>query len=142
MNKSFDVKNIDDLVLPARELIHELDSLPVWAFYGEMGAGKTTFIQQICHQLNVKEQVGSPTFNLINEYETLNGRLVYHFDFYRLDTIEEALEIGSQEYFDSGNLCLIEWPEKVEQLLPDGIRKIKIELGENNSRTIKVTDYE
>lgn len=142
MIKEFHIRNIHDLKPLAKELLRNSDAPEVWAFFGEMGAGKTTFIQQICKQLEVIQQVASPTFNLINEYETSSGKLVYHFDFYRLNDLEEAMHIGTVEYFDSGELCLLEWPEKVEPILPEKIRKIDIQIIDSDQRIIKVTDNE
>ncbi len=142
MNKEFHIKQVGDLKKLAQELLQSNSNLGVWAFYGEMGAGKTTFIKQICQELDVMQQVASPTFNLINEYETVNGKLIYHFDFYRLNELEEAINIGTLEYFDSGERCLLEWPEKVEPILPEKIRNIYIQIIEKDQRIIKVIDNE
>jgi tRNA threonylcarbamoyladenosine biosynthesis protein TsaE len=100
----------------------------VVAFKGDLGAGKTTLIKNICNFLNVIDEVHSPTFSLVNEYKTKKGDIIYHFDFYRINEIEEAYDIGFEEYLDSGNLCLIEWPEKVEELLNDGYLEIAFEI--------------
>ena len=142
MKKEFHIENIDELKIAARELLENTNHQTIWAFYGEMGAGKTTFIKEICQALQVKEQVASPTFNLINEYEAANGKLVYHFDFYRLNELEEAMNIGTLEYFESGELCLLEWPEKVEPILPEKIRNIYIRIIDKDQRKIKITDNE
>ncbi len=98
------------------------------AFKGDLGAGKTTLIKNICNFLNVIDEVHSPTFSLVNEYKTERSDTIYHFDFYRINDIEEAYDIGFEEYLDSGNLCLIEWPEKVEELLHDGYLEIVFEI--------------
>ncbi len=142
MKKEFTVKGLKDLKAVAEQLLKEKTYPSVWAFYGEMGAGKTSLIQQLGNVLRVKELVASPTFNLINEYETNSGQLVYHFDFYRIEDIEEAMNIGTLEYFDSDNLCLLEWPEKIESLLPETRRNLYIRVTENEKRIIKVEDNE
>jgi len=96
-------------------------------FDGMMGSGKTTLIKYICQALGVLDLVNSPTYSLVNEYKTLNNQIIYHFDFYRINSLEEAFDIGAEEYFYSGNLCLIEWPDKIMDLLPDRILKISID---------------
>jgi tRNA threonylcarbamoyladenosine biosynthesis protein TsaE len=140
MKETFEISSIEELTHVANALIEDTGS-SIWAFYGEMGAGKTTFIQKICEVLEVDQQVSSPTFNLINEYENKDGTIMYHFDFYRLDDIEEALNIGTMEYFDSGNLCFLEWPEKIETLLPEIRRNIYIQIVNERQRIIKVEDH-
>lgn len=112
-------------------------STGVWTFQGEMGAGKTTLIRALCKALGVEDQVTSPTFSLVNEYRMPGGSAVYHFDFYRIDDALEALDMGVEEYFESGQLCLVEWPMKIADYLPDNLGKIFIEaIGE--SRFIRV----
>ncbi|TVQ83540.1 MAG: tRNA (adenosine(37)-N6)-threonylcarbamoyltransferase complex ATPase subunit type 1 TsaE [Bacteroidetes bacterium] len=96
----------------------------IFAFYGAMGAGKTTLIKAICNQLDVTDTVGSPTFSIINQYLTRHGENLYHFDFYRMNKLEEAYDIGYEDYFFSGNYCFIEWPEKIETLLPEGCCRV------------------
>jgi tRNA threonylcarbamoyladenosine biosynthesis protein TsaE len=96
-------------------------------FDGMMGSGKTTLIKYICQALGVLDLVNSPTYSLVNEYKTLNNQIIYHFDFYRINSLEEAFDMGAEEYFYSGNLCLIEWPDKIMDLLPDRILKISID---------------
>ena len=108
----------------------------VIAFYGQMGAGKTTFITALCKVLGVDDVVTSPTFTIVNEYRSGNGDPVYHFDFYRINRIAEALDIGLFEYFDSGRLCLMEWPEMIEELLPEDTLKVKIEVLDENTRKL------
>lgn len=110
----------------AHRLLSDFNNCRVFAFYGGMGVGKTRLIQGICKQLEVKDEVTSPTFSLINSYLTTNGDNVYHFDFYRLEKEHEAFDIGVEEYFFSGDICLIEWPEKVEFILPDDCCKFYI----------------
>lgn len=113
------VKDEAELSSSAKSLINFAGNVKVWIFKGEMGAGKTTFIRYICQQLEVVENVSSPTFSIINEYSCKNGELVYHFDFYRIDKEQEAVDIGCEEYFYSGNICLVEWPEKILNLVPE-----------------------
>ena len=113
------VKNESELPSAAKSLINFAGEVKVWIFKGEMGAGKTTFIRSICQELDVVENVSSPTFSIINEYSCKNGELVYHFDFYRIEKEQEAIDIGCEEYFYSGNICLVEWPEKILNLVPE-----------------------
>ncbi len=126
----------NDIDKAAKEFLNFYKEEAVFAFYGEMGAGKTTFIKSICEQLEVIDTVTSPTFSLINEYYTSNDALLYHFDFYRIETIQEAKDIGCEDYFYSGNICLIEWPEKIEEILPENTVNIKIEVLSPDSRKI------
>ena len=120
----------------ARKLISNFSHFKVWCFDAEMGAGKTTLTKQICKQLGVESEMSSPTFSIINEYPLMNGGEVYHFDFYRLKEIEEAMDIGVEDYFFSGNLCLIEWPTLIEPLLPDDYLQISIKLVGDNARSL------
>jgi tRNA threonylcarbamoyladenosine biosynthesis protein TsaE len=108
----------------------------VWAFEGNLGAGKTTLIKAVCHQMGVTDAMSSPTFGIVNEYSTPTGALLYHFDFYRLNSPEEAFNIGVTEYLDSGNFCFIEWPDRVIQFLPDKYLKININLVDENTREL------
>jgi tRNA threonylcarbamoyladenosine biosynthesis protein TsaE len=110
----------------AAEFIKQSQRHTIIAFYGEMGAGKTTFIKALCRNLDVTDTVSSPTFSLINEYKTRLGESVFHFDFYRIEHIEEVYDFGYEDYFFSGNKCLIEWPEKVEELLPENCLRVHI----------------
>lgn len=115
----FKAEGLSDLPNIAQSLLKSLGEHKLVALNGEMGAGKTTFIKAICEVLQVDGIVNSPTFSIINQYDTLGGDIVFHFDFYRLETYQEALDIGVYDYWESGNLCLMEWPEKVEKLLPE-----------------------
>src|SRR5688572_16993670 len=115
----FKMTSLDDLPAAAAMLLDAASEEPVILFEGPMGAGKTTLIKEFCRQMGVQENVSSPTFALVNEYETEIGKLIYHFDFYRISDEREALNIGALEYFDSGNICLIEWPSLIPNLLPE-----------------------
>ncbi len=115
--KNWESYTLVDLPVLAKEMIAELQDAPrVWLFRGQMGAGKTTLTKEILKQLYVEQNVQSPTFSLVNEYQTSTGDIVYHFDLYRLKNIQEALAIGIEEYLDSGHFCFIEWPEQAEEL--------------------------
>lgn len=130
------IENIEDIASAARKFIDEMGENCVFAFCGKMGAGKTTFIKAICEALGVKDVVTSPTFALVNEYADEEGQPVYHFDFYRIKNLREAYDMGCEEYFYSGYPCFIEWPELVEELLPDDTVKVNIEVLENESRIV------
>lgn len=113
------MSSLADLPAAASVLIEYAQNEPIILFEGPMGAGKTTLIKEVCRQMGVKENVSSPTFALVNEYEASEGKLIYHFDFYRINDEREALNIGALEYFDSGKVCLIEWPSMIRNLLPE-----------------------
>jgi len=123
---SIQVNSVHDLPKAAHQLLNSIGEKKLIAFYGKMGAGKTTFIKSICKALQVEEIVNSPTFAIINQYETTENEFVNHFDFYRLESYQEALDIGIFDYWDSGDYCLMEWPEKVEKLLPKECVYLKI----------------
>ena len=123
----------------ARKLLLNFSQSKVWCFYAEMGSGKTTLIKKIGRELGVLDEMSSPTFSLVNEYETKYSELIYHFDLYRLNNLEEALEIGIDEYLFSGNFCLIEWPELIESLLPSHYLKININLVGDIARSLTAT---
>lgn len=132
------IENLDQLPEKVKKLIDVLrPTNNIWAFDAPMGAGKTTIIREICSQLGVTDTVTSPTFSIINEYASTLERSIYHFDFYRINNINEAFSIGIPDYFDSGYLCLIEWPMIVEPLLPQQYIKIRIDVEQNHSRIIK-----
>ncbi len=128
----FEVKEVTELPLPANEIANATAQYPVVCFNGPMGAGKTTLIKEVCKLLNVTDGVSSPTYSLVNEYATQGGKPVFHFDFYRINSVDEAVDMGAVEYFDSGNVCLIEWPEKVEILLPFSVLLVNIDIQDNN----------
>lgn len=120
------VKSESELPEAAHQLIAENRKFRIFALYGEMGAGKTTFIKALCHELGVRDVVQSPTFSIINEYKTLQGASVFHFDFYRIKKLEEAYDIGYEDYIYSGSYCFIEWPELIEPLLPPDTLRVFI----------------
>lgn len=125
----------------AQEIIRYSGQNRIWIFYGEMGSGKTTLIKAIANHLNVEDNVHSPTFSIVNEYGNSNGDIFYHFDFYRIKNESEAMDIGIEEYFDSGDLCFIEWPQKIPSLLPDQFLKIEIKITSNTSREINISHH-
>ena len=133
--------SLSELTDVAQEVIKNSKN-KVLLFYGEMGVGKTTLIKEIVKQLEVLDTVSSPTFSLVNEYHTSKNEKVYHFDFYRINKEEEAMDMGIEEYFYSNNWCLVEWPNKVENLLPLNAVIIKITASENQLRTIEVRNNE
>lgn len=123
------------------QAILDFSDSKIYLFIGEMGSGKTTLIRAICNQLKVEDNVASPTFSLVNEYKSSSGP-VYHFDFYRLDSLDEALDAGIEDYFFSGDYCLIEWPELVEAILPSAYIKVEIENIDKEKRNYKLTTHE
>lgn len=131
------INNISEINNVAKQFITQIGNEKVFAFYGAMGAGKTTFIKAVCEELGVQETITSPTFAIINEYKDGEGNSVYHFDFYRINKLEEAFDFGYEDYFYSGNLCFIEWPEIVESLLPENTVKVYITETDNDIRTIE-----
>lgn len=122
----------------SKKLLEKYPLKRIFAFYGEMGVGKTTFIKAICNSLNVADVVSSPTFAIVNVYNTSDLEELYHFDFYRLKSIEEAYDIGYEDYFYSGNYCFIEWPEMIQSLLPAEVVKVVLSVdSDNNQRIIR-----
>ncbi|MCD6178791.1 MAG: tRNA (adenosine(37)-N6)-threonylcarbamoyltransferase complex ATPase subunit type 1 TsaE [Bacteroidales bacterium] len=137
MTKSFTIQSVNELKVVAEALVESMNKANVFAFFGSMGAGKTTFIQSICEVLGVENVVNSPTFAIVNEYVHPNGDPIFHFDFYRLNSPGEAVDIGYHEYVESGYLCLMEWPEKIENLLPENCVYVYIKSEDNTGlRTI------
>ena len=133
--------NLAELPQAAREFMSHMGDYTVYAFYGDMGAGKTTFINALCRELGVEsDMTSSPSFAIINEYRSdSTAELIYHFDCYRLENEQEAIDIDAEDYFDSGALCLIEWPERIEGLLPDDTVRVDIRVNEDESRTLIIT---
>lgn len=131
------INSLEELAKAAREFIEATKGRNVFTFNGEMGAGKTTFISEVCRQLGVSADTSSPTFAIINEYESeTTGEKIYHFDCYRLEEPEEAYDLGTEDYLHSGAKCFIEWPEMIEALLPDDVLEVKIQEEADGSRTI------
>ena len=136
MERVIEIHSLDELDKVAEAVLASLDGRTVVAFDAPMGAGKTTLISRIAHLLGAEDDVTSPTFAIVNQYE--GERTIYHFDMYRIERVEEALDFGSEEYLSSGELCLVEWPEKVEQLLPDDTMVVKIEILDENTRRFTI----
>ena len=122
------IDGVDDLDRAAREFLKQTEGVRIYAFYGSMGAGKTTFISAICRV--------RPTFTIVNEYRSADGQVVYHFDFYRIERLQEVLDIGYEEYIDSDGICLMEWPEKIEDILPEDTLKVHIKEQPGGSRAV------
>jgi tRNA threonylcarbamoyladenosine biosynthesis protein TsaE len=133
---------VDELRKVAKEFITRAGRCPVWLFYGDMGSGKTTFIKSMCGELGVVDAMSSPTFSIVNEYKTVDDKVIYHFDFYRIKDETEAYDIGSEEYFYSGNLCLIEWPDKIPSLIPAEHARVSIFVENQNHRTIALSVHD
>lgn len=130
------IKSIDEIDSAAKKFVDEMGNNRVFAFYGKMGAGKTTFIKAVCENLGVEDVINSPTFAIVNEYVDCNDEPIYHFDFYRIKKEQEVLDIGYEDYVYSGNVCFMEWPELIENLLPEEIVKVTIQEEEDGGRTI------
>ncbi|MCX7987753.1 MAG: tRNA (adenosine(37)-N6)-threonylcarbamoyltransferase complex ATPase subunit type 1 TsaE [Bacteroidales bacterium] len=136
--KNFVIQHTDELSKVAEEIVELVTHYPVVTFSGKLGSGKTALIKKICQLLNVKEQVTSPTYTLLNEYETISGKLVYHFDFYRITKPEEIYDLGYEEYLFSGNFCFIEWPEMAENILLPDTLKVTIEVDNHKRRHVNI----
>ena len=135
----FSINSIDEIAGTARDFVKVMGDNTVFAFYGKMGAGKTTFIKALCQVLGVGEQVTSPSFAIVNEYRSdTTAELIYHFDFFRIKKIDEVYDMGYEDYFYSGALCFIEWPELVEDLLPQGTVRVTISERADGSRVLDV----
>lgn len=133
-----EIKSLDTIAEAAAEFVTLMGDNTVFAFHGEMGAGKTTFIKAICEKLGVNDVINSPTFAIVNEYRSDSGELIYHFDFYRINKEEEAFDFGYEDYFYSGSLCFIEWPEKIESLLPHDTVHVTVKEAENGNRLVEI----
>jgi len=133
MDKVFGLQDLDAI---SKDIIRSAQGLSVWLINGEMGAGKTTLAKSICRELSVTEVVSSPTFSIINEYKTAEGKSIFHFDFYRLKSEVEAFDIGVNEYFESGSICLVEWAEKIPSLIPEHYFEITLQINDLTSRAM------
>lgn len=144
MKKTIEIKSVEELPRAAKEFIENMGDATVYAFHGEMGAGKTTFINALTRALGVEDDVtNSPSFSLINEYRSdTTAELIYHFDLYRLENLEEAMDIGVEDYFDSGAICLIEWPDLVNDILPRDTVDVYITVNDDGSRTLEMKSEE
>lgn len=136
MKQEIHIKNIEDLDRAAGEFLEKIGKNTLVALFAPMGSGKTTFTTAVCRVLGVTDPVGSPTFAIVNEYMRADGDPMYHFDFYRINKLQEAVEIGLYDYLDSGYLCMMEWPENIEELLPEETLKVHIQVNPDQSRTI------
>ena len=133
------IETIEKIREAAREFVANIGDSTVFAFYGKMGAGKTTFIKAVCEELGVEDVITSPTFAIVNEYRSdASGELIYHFDFYRVKKIEEVYDMGFEDYFYSGALCFIEWPELCEEVLPEDTVKVTIEESSDGTRVVTI----
>jgi tRNA threonylcarbamoyladenosine biosynthesis protein TsaE len=135
-----EIPSLNDLDSAAKQFVDAIGNRTVFAFYGKMGAGKTTFIRAVCEALGVQDVINSPTFAIVNEYLSGDGEPIYHFDFYRIKKEQEALDIGYEDYVYSGNLCFMEWPELIENLLPDDAVKVTIKEQADGSRSVTMPD--
>lgn len=132
------IDNIDSIGKAAKEFVAQMGEHTIFAFYGKMGSGKTTFIKAICEELGVEDVITSPTFAIVNEYHTATAdEVIYHFDFYRIKKTEEVYDMGYEEYFYSGDMCFIEWPELIEDLLPDDAVRVSIHEIEDGKREVE-----
>ena len=137
MNCQIQISDLSQINKAAKVFISNMGDNTLFAFYGKMGAGKTTFIKTVCEELGVEEGVNSPTFAIVNEYRSATtGELIYHFDFYRINSLREVYDLGYEDYFYSGALCFMEWPEKISELLPEGCVAVTIEEMPDTSRRV------
>lgn len=138
------ITSLDNIEAAAKEFVNLMGDDTVFAFYGDMGAGKTTFINALCRVLGVEEDTtNSPSFSIVNEYRSdTTAELIYHFDLYRIENLEEAFDIGIEDYFDSGALCLLEWPERIEDILPYDTVKVEIKINDDDTRQLLISRAE
>lgn len=135
-----EINNLNEIESAAKQFVSVIGDKKVFAFYGLMGAGKTTFIKAVCKELGVEETITSPTFAIVNEYKSGSRESIYHFDFYRINKLEEAYDFGYEDYFYSGNICFIEWPELVEPILPMDVAKVQIRESDNGKRVVEINN--
>ena len=144
MSKIINIRSLEEIGTAAQGFVQYISSSDlqsnIFAFFGQMGAGKTTFIKAICKELGVADDVNSPTFTIVNEYRAAKGFPIYHFDFYRINKIAEAYDIGIDEYFSGDGLCLIEWPEKINEILPEDCFQVFVYVDDEGNRTIEIED--
>ena len=131
------IDSLDNIHAAAKQFVDNMGTSKVFAFYGKMGAGKTTFIKAVCEVFGVDDVITSPTFAIVNEYTAASGTPIYHFDFYRIKKIEEVYDMGYEDYFYSNNLCFLEWPELIENLLPGDAVRVTIREEEDGTRTVE-----
>ena len=137
------INTLEEIEDAARQFVEAMGDNTVFAFYGKMGAGKTTFIKEVCKLLGVTDNITSPTFAIVNEYRSdIAGELIYHFDFYRIKKLEEVYDLGYEDYFYSGAVCFIEWPELIEELLPGNTIKVTIEEEADGARVLTMTEMD
>ena len=143
MSTTIRIESLEKIQEAAKNFVANMGDNTVFAFYGKMGAGKTTFVKAICEELGVEDTITSPTFAIVNEYRSdLAGELIYHFDFYRIKKLDEVYDMGYEDYFYSGALCFIEWPELVEEVLPGNTVKVSIEELESGEREVILSELE
>lgn len=143
MSTTIRIESLEKIQEAAKTFVANMGDDTVFAFYGKMGAGKTTFVKAICEELGVEDTITSPTFAIVNEYRSdLAGELIYHFDFYRIKKLDEVYDMGYEDYFYSGAICFIEWPELVEELLPCNTVKVSIEELESGEREVILSELE
>ena len=133
------INSLEELPIAANNLLTNYSKNKKFAFWGELGSGKTTFIKALCNELNIIDIASSPTFSIINEYKTSTGETVYHMDMYRINSLEEAFDIGIENYLMDENYCFIEWPEKIKELLPPDVVSVNISVLKDKSRIIKIS---
>ena len=128
---------LEELPRVAKEFIDSIGEDRIFLFEGEMGSGKTTFIAEVCRQMGADDDFGSPTFSLVNEYADSAGNPIFHFDLYRIESPQEALDMGAEEYFNSGEICLVEWPDRLGNIIPEDSRIVELKVNADDSRTLK-----